>query len=174
MLKTILDSKDDQNIQGISPLNNSELEIITENDNYSINSTQPDVDKLSDEINSEDDTGYELFISLLPMSLRERARRLMSFIKKYDVLTWNLRGELIWLGKPIHGSHMSNLLLGTLLTTPNRNEPIGSDIFYSLLAKYNVPKSLLSNSNVKKRIIINDITKLDKERTDVKWLSWVK
>ena len=61
----------------------------TENDNYSINSTQPDVDKLSDEKNSEDDTGYKLFISLLPMSLRERARRLMSFIKKYDVLTWN-------------------------------------------------------------------------------------
>ena len=68
------------------------MEINTENDNYSINSTQPDVDTLSDEINSEDDTGYELFISLLPMSLRERARRLMSFIKKYDVLTWNLRG----------------------------------------------------------------------------------
>ena len=75
----ILDSKDDKYIQGISPLNNSELEMNTENDNYSINSTQSD--KLSDEINSEDDTGYELFISLLSMSLRERARRLMSFIK---------------------------------------------------------------------------------------------
>jgi len=85
-------------------------------------------------------------IRALPKTLKDRGKLLMAKIKENpEIMKWDDRGELIFEGKHLKGSHISDLI-GDSLRMRKGVEPVGWEMFTKGLAKMNAPEHLVRNT----------------------------
>ena len=83
-------------------------------------------------------------ISRLPSSLKDKAKSIFSHMKQSPLMTWNERGEFIFDGKLVPGSHIEDLMNDVLRRTGKVN-PAGWQKFSEGLHNLNVPSTLIVN-----------------------------
>lgn len=84
---------------------------------------------------------------------------LYNWISRQKGITWSETGELEINGHGIAGSNVIDLVYDGIRKTKSQVDPIGFDIFYKLLYKYNAPKKIIKNpSRIK---FINSISSLN-------------
>ena len=93
-----------------------------------------------------------LALSSIHPKLKARAQMLLDFITSCEAFDWNERGELVYLSQTVHGSHITDLLRESLSVKSKDIRLTGADIFYSQLAKCNVPLSLIINPRRRQQI----------------------
>lgn len=98
----------------------------------------------------------------VPTSSVNDAIALYNWISRNKTLSWSETGELEINTHPISGSNVVDLIYDAIRKTPAAVGPIGFEIFYRMLLKYNVPKKFIKNpSRVK---LINSISSLNVSR----------
>lgn len=110
----------------------------------------------------------------LPKSAMERGQMLLKQIKENpSVMKWDDRGQLIYDGKPVVGSHISDLL-NDLLRTNKGAAPLGWEMFTKGLAKMNTPDNLVRNSQRKTllRELKSGVQEKEKEKNEEKKNEW--
>lgn len=100
-----------------------------------------------DESNPSDRLSIDLIIGGIPKQFKAKARALLEYIGRSNILGWNKRGELLLEGKPCPGTHIADLIRHTMRSYKNFN-PTGLNEFYSSLKLINVPLGLIGNSEV--------------------------
>lgn len=89
-------------------------------------------------------------IQALPRTLKDRGKMLLEKIKENpDVMKWDERGQLVFEGKPLKGSHIIDLIKDSLRTSKKSTPPLGYDWFTRGLAKMNAPDHLVVNKQRK-------------------------
>ena len=81
----------------------------------------------------------DLIISAMPKSLKRKAEALLRYIEKE--VSWNDKGELVYRGETLSGSHITNLLRYTLQEYSEASPP-HYEAFLEILKRANVPKSV--------------------------------
>jgi len=85
----------------------------------------------------------------LPKTVVDRGQMLLEKIKENpSIMKWDDRGQLIYEGKPIVGSHISDLI-NDLVRSIKGTGPVGWEMFTQDLAKMNTPDHLVRNSQRK-------------------------
>ena len=84
-------------------------------------------------------------VSLLPVSLKKRAERLLKFIKSQTNIDWNDIGVVYLDNQPIRNSHICDIL--HFLTSNSKSQPNGCA--QVLKALKNLPFSLIANQKAK-------------------------
>ena len=105
----------------------------------------------ADQAESDPGTTIEReIIQVLPKTLKDRGKMLMEKIKENpEVMKWDDRGQLVFEGKPLKGSHISDLIKDSLRSTKKLTPPLGYDRFTQGLAKMNAPDHLVGNKKRK-------------------------
>lgn len=114
---------------------------------------------------SNDD--IELIVKILPKLYRNKARALLAYIQKSKVLNWLENGELVFEGKTIHNSHISDLIKYSMKLYKNF-KPKGYEEFYLGLAKINIPEGILGNEELKDGV---RELKEDDTHTECEWIN---
>ena len=84
-------------------------------------------------------------ISVIPKQAQKKASALLQLLQ--DHLKWNERGEIVVDGEPIPNSHISDLIKYTVVRHFSKKQPpIGSDKYFTVLDKLNIPRSLIVNT----------------------------
>jgi len=97
----------------------------------------------------EESTMERDILRTLPKTAVERGQMLLEKIKENpDIMKWDERGQLIYEGEPVVGSHISDLV-NDLMRTNKGSGPLGWEMFAQGLAKMNAPEQLLRNSHRK-------------------------
>ena len=74
---------------------------------------------------------------------------LHSILTSTDILTWNLRGEIVYKGQNIRGTNVVDLLQYSLLPyNPEIPEPAGLNLFVKSLTALEIDKSLIVNARI--------------------------
>lgn len=96
----------------------------------------------------------DIFVDDLLKNISQRhrgaAQMLMSKLAaSNDLAAWNERGEFLYKGQPIAGSHMYDLVKGLThnKTLTSQNAPRGWDQFLQAAAELNIPSALVGNSD---------------------------
>ena len=73
---------------------------------------------------------FDILEHIIPIKFQTKAKGLLKFLSQYggDVVSWNEKGNLIYKGDIIEGSHIGDLLKHALTNNPRRN-PTGFDNF---------------------------------------------
>ena len=89
----------------------------------------------------------EVILSAIAKNYRNRARALMNHITAdpQQRLQWNDRGELIYHGKVIPGSHITDLLKNSQIQY-RHSQPVGYKLFRDGLKELNIPVGLLTHA----------------------------
>lgn len=89
----------------------------------------------------EESRGLEadLIISAMPKSLKRKAEALLRYIEKE--VSWNDKGELVYRGETLSGSHITDLIRYTLQEYGEAPPP-HYEAFLEILKRANVPKSV--------------------------------
>ena len=89
----------------------------------------------------EESRGLEadLIISAMPKSLKRKAEALLRYIEKE--VSWNDKGELVYRGETLSGSHFTDLIRYTLQEYGEAPPP-HYEAFVEILQRANVPKSV--------------------------------
>lgn len=93
----------------------------------------------------------EIILDSLPKMYRSKGRALLNYIEQANSMTWNDKGELIYLGKVIVNSHITDLLKATMREHKNFN-PIGQEEFLEGLSQSNIPLLLLDNKQSRQHL----------------------
>lgn len=93
----------------------------------------------------------DLIVNVLPKMYRNKARTLLTYIQRSDLLDWTDKGELVYEKKIIPHSHISDLTKHAMRMYVNFN-PVGVEEFYSGLAKINIPQGILGNEELKRDV----------------------
>ncbi len=94
-------------------------------------------------LNEHNGMTVESIVAVMPKNARNRARALLELIEKH--ILWTDRGEIIYNGEPIEGSHIADLIKLTVVKHFTKKTVIGSRQYFDMLAKINVPRSLVLN-----------------------------
>ena len=88
-------------------------------------------------------------LEVLPKKYRLRIESILTYISRdpKGTLTWNERGELIYKGTTIHGSHIVDLLKDTQYHHKNYT-PNGTNTFYKGLEEIYVPTTLIVKRDI--------------------------
>lgn len=115
----------------------------------------------------------EQFLKNFPKSIKSKANLLLERLndhrqsKHETVIDWNTKGELLYDGKLIKGSNITDLFLDVLQTRKDFN-PLGWQEFIHGLTKLNFPEAHVRN--VKRRDVMHQIKKKGALTDDVKLL----
>lgn len=98
----------------------------------------------------EDESTMERdILRTLPKTAVEKGQMLLERIKEnQEIMKWDNRGQLIYEGKPVVGSHISDLI-NDLVRSKKGTGPLGWEMFTQGLAKMNTPEQLVRNSQRK-------------------------
>lgn len=111
--------------------------------------------KSEQENNSE---SQESILKCFPKNSVNKCKILLTHIENDPNITWNSKGNIIIDGEVIHNTNIIDLLRYTLL--PLKYIPQGWDEFSTVLAKGNVPQSIITNSFAKLHIADKSATNL--------------
>jgi len=91
-----------------------------------------------------DSLDVEVILSAIPKNYRTRARALINHISAdgQHRLQWNGRGELVYHGKVIPGSHITDLLKNSQRQYKHF-QPVGQQEFRAGLKELNIPSGLM-------------------------------
>lgn len=86
-------------------------------------------------------------LQTLPKTSKHRGKMILEKIKENpEVMKWDDKGQLVFHGKPIAGSHISDLIVDSLKTgKTSARGPLGWEMFTQGLAKVNAPEHWLRN-----------------------------
>lgn len=95
---------------------------------------------------SDNPMDIDLILSVLPKPSRQRGAALIKHIQNDpdQRLTWNQKGQVIYKGQLIQGSHIADLLKDSQYLY-KRLQPQGKAEFYQALREMNVPQGLIGN-----------------------------
>ena len=79
-----------------------------------------------------------LILQAIPKMYRNKASTILSHLANSDILHWNNRGEVIYKGKHIPFSHITDLLRDTQHEYKNM-DLVGMSEFYQALSELNIP-----------------------------------
>ena len=98
--------------------------------------------------NSEDSPNpvEDDIISSVPPSMQKKAGRLLSRLKSNPEIKWNDKGEIEYKGKTVKQSNMTDLINDILRNRKNVADPIGWDMFSTVLGDMNIPQDLVGNT----------------------------
>ena len=87
-----------------------------------------------------------VIVSTLPKQSRQKIQAILRLITEdpQQRLSWDAKGQLVYQGRVIHGSHITDLLKDSQYMYKHF-EPKGKDEFYQGLKDLNVPYTLLCN-----------------------------
>lgn len=85
-------------------------------------------------------------INSVPISLRNKAERLLQRLKSNPEVKWNELGELEYEGKLIKRSNLTDLV-NDVLRKRRRPDPLGWEVFANALRQVNVAQELIGNPN---------------------------
>ena len=98
-----------------------------------------------DEIDRDEaEIAAQEIVKSLPQKFRNKGAALMERINKSNALNYNKRGELIYKGQTIPGSHISDLVNDAIRRRKNFN-PTGWQVFARALQELNFPKDLIGH-----------------------------
>ena len=91
----------------------------------------------------ENGLSIDVIMSAIPKNYRTRAQALLNHITAdpQHRLRWNQRGELIYQGQVVHGSHITDLLKNS--QRQYKHAPMGLEEFEAALRELNVPTGLM-------------------------------
>ncbi|KAJ1191264.1 hypothetical protein NDU88_000580 [Pleurodeles waltl] len=71
-----------------------------------------------------------------------------------DLTTWNARGEFVYKGQPVAGSHMYDLVRGLThgKTLTTREAPRGWEQFLNAAAELNIPSTIIGNAENRRKL----------------------
>ena len=86
----------------------------------------------------------EVILSAIPKNFRNRARALLNHITADPQrrLQWNDRGELVYHGEVVNGSHITDLLKNSQRQYKH-SQPMGQQQFQNGLKELNIPTGLM-------------------------------
>ena len=95
---------------------------------------------------TEEQFDVDTLVQTLPKPIQQRGRALLLLMSKDPArrLSWDTKGQLIYNGRLIVGSHIADLIKDSQYLY-KRFEPIGMKEFYQSLKEMNVPKTLIGN-----------------------------
>ena len=95
---------------------------------------------------------FDILEHIIPIKFQTKAKGLLKFLSQYggDVVSWNEKGNLIYKGDIIEGSHIGDLLKHALTNNPRRN-PTGYRQFFQALKDIHTPTSFIHNKEMMKR-----------------------
>ena len=102
-------------------------------------------DKLVGSTTSMDGVENDVMESV-PKSLQKKAKLLLSKMKQHEEVDWNDKGELMFHGKPLTGTHMVDLV-NDVLRRRKTFTPRGWQQFAQVLSVMNVPQDLIGNKD---------------------------
>ena len=133
--------------------------------------TRPESEALS-EHEARNKLGVETILAFIPLRLIARARSMLSFLE------WNKKGELIYDGKCIKGSHVIDLVRSLVQPRINYSELRGISELCMIMRKCNVPLTMVCNPELRSCIAsMADDTDAEVEspvhkgKTQWKWLN---
>ena len=91
----------------------------------------------------------DVIYTFIPSKLKSRASTLLGSLDA--VLNWNKKGEIMFDNQTVELSHIADLLK-ICLYNYKQFQPIGFRCFCNILAKHNIPMSLISNQSVRNEI----------------------
>ena len=99
-------------------------------------------------VTPNDELNSDVILSALPKKLRNRAESLLTHIlaDPQQRLKWNARGEIIYNGQTVEGSHITDLLK-SMQGSYRHLSPTGQHVFTQALIDMNVPKSLFISTS---------------------------
>ena len=92
---------------------------------------------------AEEGMSEEVVLEAMPKNYKTKARALLGHIKNDGGLTWNNRGEIIYKGTKVAGSHITDLVKDAMRAYSNFT-PVGKDVFYRALTDMNIPRGLIN------------------------------
>ena len=93
-----------------------------------------------------------VILSAIPKNYKRRAEALLNHITAdpQHRLQWNSQGELIYHGKTIHGSHITDLIKNS--QRPYRKQPAGEEEFQRGLQELNIPIGLVTRGTADQNV----------------------
>ena len=85
-----------------------------------------------------------LILQAIPKMYRNKAATILSHIANGDILQWNNRGEIVYKGKHVPFSHITDLLRDTQHEYKNV-DLAGMSEFYQALVELNIPEGLIGH-----------------------------
>ena len=86
-------------------------------------------------------------LETVPPTMKPKATQLLSFLKDVDgdILRWSPRGEMVYRGQVIEGSHIIDLVNDALRKRSTFPDPKGWEKFAAALKKSNIPSTLIGH-----------------------------
>lgn len=101
---------------------------------------------------SDNDTGNSKWLFGIPTTYKRNVTAILDHLRDHkDVLSWNDRGEIVYKGRVIPGSNLSDLLKDSQRQYKTL-DPYGDREFYRGWAELNIPEGLLGNDERKKEV----------------------
>ncbi len=152
--------------------------IIREQQNNTHAATEEQYEHIPNDHRPEADKKLEeaLIISALPIASQKRAQHLLTFITAQKLFTWNEKGQLVVEGEIHPGTHIIDLIRDSQ-STFKKEQPPGSDIFYHLLGKGNIPLAFIRNTPRHQYLhhqmsLSSPTPKPQSQAKQRQWLSW--
>ena len=95
-------------------------------------------------------------IKNIPSENKSKAILLLQYITDYDILKWNDKGEIKYKNKILPESNIISLI-NHVLDKNDKNKPLGSNVFYKVLKKIDIPLYLIENEDALKFLQTPDI-----------------
>ena len=92
----------------------------------------------------EEPLSDEVVMEAMPKNYKTKARALIGHIRNDGHLTWNDRGEIVYKGSKVTGSHITDLVKDAMRPYSNFT-PVGKDVFYRALSDMNIPRGLINH-----------------------------
>lgn len=72
----------------------------------------------------------ELLLNSVPSRLRNKASNLLAFVKQNpSIVSWNDRGEMSYMGKPVEGTNIQDIVHSMYTSSKSTQVPIGQEVF---------------------------------------------
>lgn len=82
-------------------------------------------------------------VQLFPLNYKNKIKKLIYYINKFDIISWNKNMEMVYKGKVIQNSNIVKLLYHAVKETKKNSQ--GMKIFYKALAEIKVPLKMIEN-----------------------------
>ena len=83
--------------------------------------------------------------TILPKTLKEKGQLLLNRLRSTEAVKWNEKGELILKGKPLKGTHITDLIGDVVRQKRKRSPPEGWEVFSKGLKQANIPLEFIGN-----------------------------
>ena len=109
----------------------------------------------------------DTILQAVPKMYKGKGKALLDYIQNGNDLSWNEKGEIVFMGKTVKNSHIADLLKDAMREYKNF-DPIGKEEFYRGLAQSNVPVLLLDNVQNRQRLLKGKTVSEKSKSRDIK------